>query len=185
MHITRWGLEWVQIWPRLVFSNFLRVVNWAKVVETSKRPTNPTLLLSFSRLLLSSLVLLFFLCYLLSFTLVLKSTSSTTVFLFSLSHRLDASSGTRPGSGSCLLVFINLFSSGNDFCRHFKSPHSHRLLSSLSFFSFSSNLFNEELVSLELTTLPMALSEVSALWTSKIKLTISVLFKSKFTNTFR
>src|SRR5258706_437762 len=33
--------------------------------------------------------------------------------------------------------------SGNDFLRHFKYPHSHRLSSSLSFFCFSSHRFNE------------------------------------------
>src|SRR5258706_36583 len=91
-------------------------------------------------LLLSPLIHLFFLCHLLSFTLVLKPTSSITLILLSLFHLLDSSSGIRPGSGSLHLLFLlNLFSvslptTGNDFCRHFKSPHSLRLSSSQSLF---------------------------------------------------
>src|SRR5258706_324380 len=98
-----------------------------------------------SLLLLSPLMQLFFLCHLLSSTLVLKPTSSITLILLCLFHLLDSSSGIRPGSGSLhLYVFtdlvqclgVSLLTYGNDFCRHFKSPHSHRLSSSLSFLVF-------------------------------------------------
>src|SRR5258706_11514948 len=109
-----------------------------------------------SLLLLSPLIKLFFLCHLLSSTLVLKPTSSITLILLSLFHLLDSFSGIRPGSGSFSpFVFtelvqclgVSLLTYGNDFCRHFKSPHSHRLSSSLSFLVFHFTVFNEELVS--------------------------------------
>src|SRR5258706_577420 len=42
---------------------------------------------------------------------------------------------------------VSLPASGNDFCRHFKSPHSHSFSLSLSFLVFHLTVFNEELVS--------------------------------------
>src|SRR5258706_5562893 len=87
-----------------------------------------------SLLPLSPLIHLFFLCHLLSSTLVLKPTSSITLILLSLFHLLDSSSDIRPGSISFTLI-VNVFTElvqclgvslptiGNDFCKHFKSPH--------------------------------------------------------------
>src|SRR5258706_13672870 len=98
-----------------------------------------------SLLLLFPLINLFFLCHLLSSTLVLKLTSSITLILLSLFHLLDSFSGIRPALDHFLLFVItelvqclgvSLLTYGNDFCRHFKSPHSHLLSSSLSFLVF-------------------------------------------------
>src|SRR5258706_473326 len=100
-----------------------------------------------SLLPLSPLIHLFFLSHLLNSTLVLKPTFFITLILLSLFHLLDSSSGIRPGFGGSLSPFcfftelvqclgVSLPASGNDFCRHFKSPHSHYLSSSLSFLVF-------------------------------------------------